>query len=214
MLAVLAAAAGIIHLAMVPSHWGESAVEGFGFALAGWVQLTLAVALLVRPSRALAARRDGRDVRLRRGVGRQPGLGTSVRSSSSGHPHDPSFIDLACVGIEVAFIAVAGVVLCRPRAGTRSGAAMQYGLRGAALASMAVLALATAALASPSARDHTAGEPRSARPLRRDGRGRSRDPPHTCRAADVKSGWTALGENGHQHGTGIVDARRCEPRPR
>ena len=54
-LAVLSAAAGTIHLAMVPSHWGESVVEGFGFAVVGWAQLALAVAFFVRPTAALLA---------------------------------------------------------------------------------------------------------------------------------------------------------------
>ena len=42
-LAALSAAAGVIHLAMVPSHIGESTIEGVGFAVAGWFQLVVAV---------------------------------------------------------------------------------------------------------------------------------------------------------------------------
>src|SRR6187551_1595418 len=49
LLAVLAAAAGVIHLAMVPSHWGSSTVEGVGFALVGWAQVVLAVLVLALP---------------------------------------------------------------------------------------------------------------------------------------------------------------------
>src|SRR5215510_7841833 len=45
-LACLSAAAGIIHLVMAPSHFGESTVEGAGFLVAGWAQLALAVALI------------------------------------------------------------------------------------------------------------------------------------------------------------------------
>src|SRR5215510_9891600 len=45
-LACLSAAAGIIHLVMAPSHFGESTVEGAGFLVAGWAQLALAVALV------------------------------------------------------------------------------------------------------------------------------------------------------------------------
>jgi hypothetical protein len=36
LLAGLLLAAGAIHLAMVPSHLGESAVEGAGFVAAAW----------------------------------------------------------------------------------------------------------------------------------------------------------------------------------
>ncbi|MFA5886008.1 MAG: plasmid pRiA4b ORF-3 family protein, partial [Acidimicrobiia bacterium] len=51
MLAALSGAAGAIHLAMVPSHWGSSVVEGAGFALVGWAQIAIAVVLLASPSR-------------------------------------------------------------------------------------------------------------------------------------------------------------------
>src|SRR5262249_17480657 len=51
--AALAAGAGVVHLAMVPSHWSGSAWEGFAFAVCGWLQLALAVLVLVRPTRAL-----------------------------------------------------------------------------------------------------------------------------------------------------------------
>src|ERR687893_2313056 len=50
-LGAMLAAAGIIHLVMAPSHLGESAVEGAGFVVAGWVQVGLALALLLRPHR-------------------------------------------------------------------------------------------------------------------------------------------------------------------
>ena len=50
LLSALSAAAGVIHLAMVPSHWTESAVEGAGFAITGWFQIAIAIWLLVRPT--------------------------------------------------------------------------------------------------------------------------------------------------------------------
>src|SRR5438046_9612038 len=53
LLAVISVGAGAIHLAMVPSHWGESVAEGFGFAATGWLQLAFAAVVLTRPSRAL-----------------------------------------------------------------------------------------------------------------------------------------------------------------
>jgi hypothetical protein len=166
----------------------------------GWAQLTLAVVLLVRPSRTI----------VRIGmvatyvfvaawvVSRTWGL---PFGDHAGHPHDPSFIDLTCVGIEVAFIAIAGMVLCR-RSIARNRSRAQYGL--AALASVAVLALATAALASPSARNHAAES--------HGGHSHSHETAAVGHAAhqhvatvDVKSGWAALGENGHQHGSGTTD---------
>src|SRR6266850_4010469 len=53
LLAVFSAGAGAIHLAMVPSHWGESVAEGIGFAVTGWLQLVFAAVVLTRPTRAL-----------------------------------------------------------------------------------------------------------------------------------------------------------------
>src|SRR5947207_15838205 len=53
LLATLSAGAGAIHLAMVPSHWGESVAEGVGFAVSGWLQLGFAALVLTRPSRVL-----------------------------------------------------------------------------------------------------------------------------------------------------------------
>ena len=55
LLAACLAGAGAIHVAMAPSHMGESAVEGWGFVLAAWAQLALAAAVLVRPSRRVGA---------------------------------------------------------------------------------------------------------------------------------------------------------------
>src|SRR5262245_56888679 len=52
-LATLAAAAGVIHLVMVPAHSGESTSEGILFALSGWSQLLLALFIVRRPSALL-----------------------------------------------------------------------------------------------------------------------------------------------------------------
>ena len=53
LLASLSGTAGVIHLVMAPSHMDEWALEGIGFALAGWLQLVFAALVLVRPSRPL-----------------------------------------------------------------------------------------------------------------------------------------------------------------
>jgi hypothetical protein len=50
LLASLSLAAGVIHLVMVPVH-AESTTDAVGFALAGWLQVLVAIGLLVRPSR-------------------------------------------------------------------------------------------------------------------------------------------------------------------
>ncbi len=50
LLASLSLAAGIIHLVMVPVH-AENTTDAIGFAIVGWLQVLVAVGLLVRPSR-------------------------------------------------------------------------------------------------------------------------------------------------------------------
>ena len=52
-LAALAAGAGAVHFAMVPSHLEHHWTMGVGFVLAGWAQLAFAAAVLVRRDRRL-----------------------------------------------------------------------------------------------------------------------------------------------------------------
>ncbi len=53
LLASLALGAGAVHLAMAPIHAPGSTTEAIGFAAAGWLQILLAIGLMVRPSRVL-----------------------------------------------------------------------------------------------------------------------------------------------------------------
>ena len=53
LLASLLVGAGAVHLAMAPSHFGESTVEGVGFLVAAWLQVGLGVAVVLRPSRGV-----------------------------------------------------------------------------------------------------------------------------------------------------------------
>jgi hypothetical protein len=209
-LAVLAAAAGAIHLAMVPSHWSESVVEGLGFAATGWFQLALAVGLLFRSSAVLL--RVGVVVNVAFlgawAVSRTWGL---PFGEHAGHPHDAGFVDLACVGMELAFVVGAIYALWHPDAGRHWNRARVAALT---IVPIAVIALATAALASPSARDH-ASESHGANghahtvaastSAHADGAAHTDGTTHAITVADRRSGWTALGENGHQHGDGIVE---------
>ena len=150
LLAVLAAAAGVIHLAMVPSHWGSTVVEGTGFALVGWAQIALALAVLAAPSR-LALRALMVVNLLAVGVWAVSRTWGLPFGDHAGHPHAPQFVDLVCVAIEVTLVVLGAVWLSHPSLGQQ--------WRGARLAAycvvpVAVLALSTAALASPSARNH------------------------------------------------------------
>ena len=150
LLVALLGAAGAIHLAMVPSHMDSSTVEGIGFALAGWFQIGLGLWVLTRPSRVAL-----RVVVLANvafvgvwAISRTWGL---PFGDHAGHPHDVAFVDLACVGLEVAVVVAAALLLEHPSWGREWHGAR---LAVAAIVPVSVLVLATAALASPSARDH------------------------------------------------------------
>jgi hypothetical protein len=197
-MAALSLAAGGIHLAMVPSHWGGSAVEGIGFAAVGWFQVATGMALLVSGARTALLR-----LLVVANVGF---LGVWAVSRTwglpfgehSGHPHDAAFVDLTCVAFQVALVVAALAVLRRPSAAHRQARTRL----GAAIVPLAVIGLATAALASPSARDHADGS----HGTHAHGGVAAADghTDHEHSDADVASGLAAL-QNGHQHGGGVVE---------
>ena len=207
LLATMSAAAGVVHLAMVPSHIAESTAEGIGFAATGWIQIALAVLLITRPSRTLL--RAVMLVSLATigiwAVSRTAGL---PFGDHAWQPHDPAFVDVATVGIELALLVAAGMFLFRPGLGRGWD---RRKLAFGAIVPLAVLGLTSAALASPSARDHASGShaahdsARGAADTAADG--------HDHGAGNVAgSGPTgadldglAMLENGHQHGSGIVE---------
>ena len=103
LLAALSAAAGAIHLVMVPSHWGESVAEGLGFAITGWLQLAFAALVLARPSRALLwagaalnAAAIGAWI-----VSRTAGL---PLGEHAGHAESAGFVDITCVVFEAVLV--------------------------------------------------------------------------------------------------------------
>jgi hypothetical protein len=135
---------------MVPSHAGQSTVEGATFLAAAWVQLGLAAALVVAPRRWMLSALIIANLAFIGAwiVSRTAGL---PYGSHVGHPESVGFVDLSCVGFEVAVVVVAALALARPGVGrTLKGV-------GALGIPLIVLALTSAAVASPAARDHAAG---------------------------------------------------------
>jgi hypothetical protein len=150
LLAALLAGAGAIHVAMAPSHLGESAVEGAGFLVSAWAQLGLAAAVLLRkPGRALLAVTTGVSAALIAAwvVSRTAGLPFGAHS---GHAESVSIVDGVCVGLEaVAVLMAVGLLLGLGAGFWKIKAVALVGVLGA-------LGLTTAAVASPAARDHAA----------------------------------------------------------
>ena len=148
-LAALLCGAGTIHVAMAPSHLGEAAVEGAGFLVAAWVQLILAVVVLLRPTRRVMAAVAGSGVAFIAAwvVSRTVGL---PFGEHSGHAESVSIVDGVCVALEAAAVLVAlslGAGLA-----TRIVRTTGVAIGGA----VGALAFTTAAVASPAARDHAA----------------------------------------------------------
>lgn len=144
-LAALAAGAAAVHLAMVPMHAQEWLALGIGFAVVGWAQAALAVALLARPRRWLLVAGAVLSVAAVAAwtVSRTTGF---PFGPMAGEPEEVSSIDLLCAGFEVLFAAGAALALARRPVVTSRPVA----LGTAALSLVAVVAATTAVLASPS----------------------------------------------------------------
>jgi len=192
LLAALLLGAGAIHVAMAPSHLGESAIEGAGFLAAAWVQLALGVVVLLRaPSRRLLLAVAATSVVLIAVwlVSRTAGLPFGAHA---GHAESVSVVDGVCVGLEAA----AALVAVAKLAGLASGLLRSRGV--AVVGALGAVAFATGAVASPAARDHAAHS-----------HGAHGDGAHGADAADGHThgaagaggddlGFSAL-SNGHQH---------------
>jgi hypothetical protein len=104
--AATGAAAGGIHLAVVPSHWAQAEIYGAFFAVVGTTQVVWSLLLLVRPSRPLL----GLTVAANLGV-----LLVWLQSRTIGLPLGPAaglrepigLLDLACAVVEVAGVVIA-----------------------------------------------------------------------------------------------------------
>lgn len=184
------AGAGAIHLAMVPSHMAEWGPEGLAFLMSAWVQLALALAILLRPRRWVLGAAIATSVLAIAAwaVTRTTG---SPWGPESGHAEAATFIDITCVAIEAGVIALAALALWRPRATARwSTSALVF----ASVLPVAALLMSTVAIASPSASNHAA-HAHGNEVTHAHGTGAADGHAHT---APDKLGFSLLG-NGHHH---------------
>ncbi|HEY8546804.1 MAG TPA: hypothetical protein VIL36_17205 [Acidimicrobiales bacterium] len=213
LLAAVLLGAGGIHLAMAPSHLDGSVWEGAGFLAAGWAQATLAL-LVVAAGRGGARRWRVRwrwllpavaGVNLALvvawAVSRTTGLPVGAHA---GEAEPVGLVDGVCAGLEVAAAGVAATLVVARRRVTGP-----LPRRGALVAAGLAVVLATAALASPDARDHAAGhddggtghaaghDDATAAMAGDHGHAAGSDA-----AADEASGFAEL-VNGHHHDTGV-----------
>jgi len=146
--AALLVGAAAVHFALAPSHFGESTAEGIGFLLAAWLQVALAVAVLLKPSRAVvfaiiavSAACIGAWA-----VSRLWGLPFGEHAD---HAEDVTVVDGLTVAMEAFTVVLAATLLSRSVRRFRSGVF-------AFVAVVSVLGLTSALIAAPEARDHAA----------------------------------------------------------
>jgi hypothetical protein len=153
LLAALSAAAGAIHLAMVPAHSAEWLAAGVSFAVAGWLQIGFAVAFVVRPSR-LALRLSC----IANVVFIAAWLVTRIWGwpigPEAGIPEAATFVDVVCVAFEACLVVGGYELLAKPGLGSRISRSALVML---SVVPLGVLILATMAIASPSASSHSHG---------------------------------------------------------
>jgi hypothetical protein len=193
LLATLSGVAGAIHLVMVPSHSGESVVEGVGFLLAGWFQIGIAILLVTRPSRALLRFTMAGNLAFigAWAVSRTWGL---PLGEHAWHAETVSSVDLTCVGIEAGLVVACGLLLARPGL-ARGWEPTQFAL--GAVVPIGVVALASGVLMSPSARNHAHAS--------HGGHGEHAAASGHVHGEDGDDKGLALLQNGHQHGGGAVE---------
>jgi len=145
----LSAAAGGIHLAMVPSHAGDSLLDPVGFAAVGWFQLVVAAVILLG--------RDGRNLYRAAVVGNLAVIGLWLWSRTTGLPfgshsgvaEDVTMVDGVATALQVGVVLLSARILIEP-----AGRRLARGNLAPALLGVAALGLATVVMVSPGAADH------------------------------------------------------------
>jgi hypothetical protein len=111
-LAALSVACAVLHFAFMGSHFSEYWLYGLFFAVVGWLQLTWAVAVVVRPSRAVvAAGMLNLVVIAAWALSRTVGVGVGPQSSAS---EAATFPDILATVLEGLIVIGAAVLTIRP----------------------------------------------------------------------------------------------------
>ena len=148
-LAAVLVGAGLIHVAMAPSHLGDDAALGAGFLAFGAVQLALAFAVVMRPGRPawLATAGVSAASVLAWAVSRTVGL---PFGSHEGAAEPVAIVDGVAAALAVAALAISVARIVRP-APRPEALALPVLARAA---TVVALTATLAAVASPSAREH------------------------------------------------------------
>jgi hypothetical protein len=144
--------AGVIHFAVSGGHFDVGWVHGTFFAVVAWLQITWAVALMVRPARQLLAVAA---------IGNAVVVATWAMSRIWGVPVGPdawtpepvSLADGLATGFEVGIVVISLAVLARPALAQQS-IRPSLGMAGIGVSGLAVAVVSTVALAPAFASDH------------------------------------------------------------
>ncbi|MGH9113935.1 MAG: hypothetical protein ACRDZN_16795 [Acidimicrobiales bacterium] len=155
LLVTLSLGAGVIHFAVSGGHFDVGWAHGTFFAVVAWLQISWAVAVMVRPTRwllALAAAGNG-VVIATWAMSRIWGVPIGPDSWT---PEPVSLADALATGFEVGIVAVSLAVLARPALAQRS-LRPSLGLAGIGVGGLAMAVVSTVALAPAFASDHHGG---------------------------------------------------------
>jgi hypothetical protein len=102
-----------VHLVVAPPHFGESTLLGAGFVVSAWVQITLAGAVVRRPTRCVLGATVLTSLVFIAvwAVSRTAGL---PLGGDAGQPEAVTFVDGACVALEAIAAVLAGALIARP----------------------------------------------------------------------------------------------------
>src|SRR6266498_5861250 len=152
LLAGLSLAAGVIHFAVSGGHYDVSWIHGTFFAVVAWLQLSWAVAVILRPTRRLLTA----GVLLNAGI-----VGVWALSRIWGVPVGPdawtpesvSLADALSTAFEGGVVVLSLAVLVRPALAQRS-VRPSFAISGLGVTGLAVAVISTVALTPSFASDH------------------------------------------------------------
>ena len=145
--------AALIHFVMVPAHLGEWTAEGVAFVVTGWVQLLLAGLVLRRASRVVLWTGIALNLAFA-GAWAWTRVWGAPWGPHAGGAESAGFVDVICVALELAFVVGALALLVRPAIGASVPGRRSWAV---AIIPVVLLGMTTAAIASPSARNHAHG---------------------------------------------------------
>jgi hypothetical protein len=155
-LVALSLGAGVIHFAVSGGHFDVGWVHGAFFAVVAWLQVSWAVAAIVRPTRRLLVAGI---------VGNLVVIVTWLMSRiwgvpigpDSWTPEDVSLADGLATGFEVGIVLISGAVLLRPALAQQS-LRPTLGIAGLGISGLAVAIASTVALSPSFASEHHHGD--------------------------------------------------------